>query len=36
LYFSNPDFIYSGKHSAPRLAQGGYRIALAAIYKVVP
>lgn len=33
LFFSNPDFLFSGKGAHPRLAQGAFRVALAAIYK---
>jgi HAD superfamily hydrolase (TIGR01456 family) len=33
IYFSNPDFVYSGAFRAPRLAQGGFRVCLAALYE---
>eukprot|EP00808_Paulinella_micropora_P018037 g2628.t1 len=33
LFFSNPDFLWSGAFSAPRFAQGAFRVALAALYK---
>eukprot|EP00457_Paulinella_chromatophora_P007223 gb/GEZN01007244.1/.p1 GENE.gb/GEZN01007244.1/~~gb/GEZN01007244.1/.p1 ORF type:complete len:383 (-),score=45.25 gb/GEZN01007244.1/:291-1439(-) len=33
LFFSNPDFLFSGAYKAPRFAQGAFRVALAALYK---
>ena len=33
LFFTNPDFLFSGRFSSPRLAQGAFRTALAAIYQ---
>jgi len=33
LYFSNPDFLFSGVHSEPRLAAGAFRVCLEALYK---
>jgi HAD superfamily hydrolase (TIGR01456 family) len=33
IYFSNPDFLFSGTHHTPRLAAGAFRIALCALYK---
>lgn len=33
LYFSNPDFVFSGAHAQPRLAQGAFRVCLEALYK---
>jgi len=33
LYFSNPDFLFSGQHASPRLAAGAFRVCLAALYK---
>ena len=33
LFFTNPDFLFSGRFSSPRLAQGAWRIALDAIYR---
>ena len=32
LWFSNPDFLFSGRSSSPRLAQGAFRIAFSALY----
>ena len=32
LYFTNPDFLFSGRFSSPRLAQGAWRVALESIY----
>ena len=33
LYFTNPDFLFSGRSAAPRLAQGAFRTALDAIHR---
>ena len=33
VYFTNPDFLFSGRFSSPRLAQGAWRIALDAIHR---
>ena len=33
LYFTNPDFLFSGRFSSPRLAQGAWRTALESIYQ---
>jgi HAD superfamily hydrolase (TIGR01456 family) len=33
LFFSNPDFLFSGSHASPRLAAGAFRVCLAALYK---
>ena len=33
LLFTNPDFLFSGRSSSPRLAQGAFRIAFAALYE---
>lgn len=32
LYFSNGDFLFTGRHWSPRLAQGSFRTAVEAIY----
>lgn len=33
IFFSNPDFLFTGRHAHPRLAQGAFRVCLAALYK---
>lgn len=33
VFFSNPDFLFSGRHKHPRLAQGAFRVCLEALYK---
>ncbi len=33
VYFSNPDFVFAGKHPEPRLAQGAFHSALCAVYR---
>jgi ribonucleotide monophosphatase NagD (HAD superfamily) len=33
LYFSNPDFLFSGRHNAPRLASGSFQLTLATLYQ---
>ena len=33
LYFTNPDFLFTGKAAKPRLAQGAFRVGLEAMWK---
>jgi HAD superfamily hydrolase (TIGR01456 family) len=33
LFFTNPDFLFSGQAASPRLAQGAFRVCIAALYE---
>ena len=33
LFFTNPDFLFSGQAASPRLAQGAFRVCIAALYQ---
>lgn len=35
VYFSNPDLLFAGEHSTPRLGQGGFAVALKSLFKEV-